>query len=316
MVPNEEIRRQGTAHARRSPVLEARHYRLELRARRLQPADHPRPRRQPRRHRRERHRRRRRLRSRRRPFRADRSARDQPGRSHPRPGGAALRLDLDRRRRQRDQQPHPGCAAHLRRRRRSRATDCRRRRRWRTRNHRPASTVETRTAVSSVDRGVEGGILLDAGGGNFAVPCRRLWPQGQRLQHPELSLSVRPDPAGQRPAAEFGDAGGWRVDRRLLHLPGRLHRRGDHAERLALSHPRHRRRRSPDPDRRATRPNSPPRANTGRMPRRSTPSASGPAPPTIKHNEIGLADPADPSTARRAADLHQQGAGRPRSKCR
>jgi iron complex outermembrane receptor protein len=30
-------------------------------------------------------------------------------------------------------------------------------------------TVETRTAVSSVDRGVEGGILLDAGGGNFAI---------------------------------------------------------------------------------------------------------------------------------------------------
>ena len=31
------------------------------------------------------------------------------------------------------------------------------------------ATVETRTAVSSVDRGVEGGILLDAGGGNFAL---------------------------------------------------------------------------------------------------------------------------------------------------
>jgi iron complex outermembrane recepter protein len=30
-------------------------------------------------------------------------------------------------------------------------------------------TVETRTAVSSVDRGAEDGILLDAGGGNFAV---------------------------------------------------------------------------------------------------------------------------------------------------
>jgi len=30
-------------------------------------------------------------------------------------------------------------------------------------------TVETRTAVSSVDRGAEGGILLDAGGGNFAI---------------------------------------------------------------------------------------------------------------------------------------------------
>src|SRR3954449_10907622 len=31
------------------------------------------------------------------------------------------------------------------------------------------STIEARTAVSSVDRGVEGAILLDAGGGNFAV---------------------------------------------------------------------------------------------------------------------------------------------------
>src|SRR5260370_8403261 len=31
--------------------------------------------------------------------------------------------------------------------------------------------VETRTAISSVDGGVEGGILLDAGGGNFAVPA-------------------------------------------------------------------------------------------------------------------------------------------------
>src|SRR3954453_17482273 len=31
------------------------------------------------------------------------------------------------------------------------------------------TTFETRTAVSSVDRGVEGGILMDAGGGNFAV---------------------------------------------------------------------------------------------------------------------------------------------------
>ena len=86
----------------------------------------------------------------------------------------------------------------------------------------------------------------------FRIPCRRLWPQSQRLQHSELSVFVRPDPPGQRPAAEFGDAGGWCVDRRLLHLPGRLHRRGDHTERHALSHSRHRRRRSPDPDRRAS----------------------------------------------------------------
>src|SRR5882724_6986769 len=33
----------------------------------------------------------------------------------------------------------------------------------------PCVAVETRTAVSSVDRGVEGGILLDAGGNNVAV---------------------------------------------------------------------------------------------------------------------------------------------------
>src|SRR5207247_1209912 len=30
-------------------------------------------------------------------------------------------------------------------------------------------TAETRTAVNSVDRGVEGGVLLDAGGGHFAL---------------------------------------------------------------------------------------------------------------------------------------------------
>ncbi len=33
----------------------------------------------------------------------------------------------------------------------------------------PCVTAETRTAMSSVDRGTEGGILLDAGGGNFAI---------------------------------------------------------------------------------------------------------------------------------------------------
>ena len=85
----------------------------------------------------------------------------------------------------------------------------------------------------------------------FRHSCRRLWPQVRRLQHPGISVSVRPDPAGQRPPAEFGGAGGRRVDRRLLYLPWRLHRRCDHAERLALSHSRHRRRRPPDPDRRA-----------------------------------------------------------------
>ena len=106
---------QRRRHARRSAEHQARHHRLQLRAGRLQPADHPRPRRQPRRHRRERHRQQRRLRSRRGSFRADRSARHQPGRSDPRPGDAALRLDRDRRRGQRHQQPHSRRAAALRR---------------------------------------------------------------------------------------------------------------------------------------------------------------------------------------------------------
>ena len=69
----------------------------------------------------------------------------------PRTGGVALRLDLDRRRRQRDQQPHSGRPALLRRRRRSRATGCRRRRRWRMRNHRPASpSRRARPSVRSI----------------------------------------------------------------------------------------------------------------------------------------------------------------------
>jgi iron complex outermembrane receptor protein len=63
----------------------------------------------------------------------------------------------------------------------------------------------------------------------FRGSCRRLWPQGRRLQHPGLSVSVRPDPAGQRPPAEFRSAGRRRVGRRLLCLPRRLHRRRDHA---------------------------------------------------------------------------------------
>ena len=70
---------RGRRPARRSPVLQTRHYRLDLRAGRLEPADHPRPRRQPRRHCRKWHSRRRRLRPRRGPFRAGRPDRDQPG---------------------------------------------------------------------------------------------------------------------------------------------------------------------------------------------------------------------------------------------
>ena len=268
--PNEEIRRSRCRDARRSPVFQTRHHRLQLCAGRIEPADHPRSRRQPRRHRRERHRRRRRLRPRRGSFRAHRPVLYQPGRSRARTCGAALRLDIDRRRRQRDQQPDSGCAAHLPRR----------------------AVQELRTA----GQGAAGGCAIiilhecrDANGGELGRSrrrrrhlarcrrqqcrgsCRRLRPQDQRLQHPELSLSVRPDQAGQRPPAELRGAGGRRVGRRLLFLPGRLHRRSRSRRTTrstafpASTAPITR------PGSTVIRPSSPPRANIIRMRTRSMP---------------------------------------------
>ena len=145
----------------------------------------------------------------------------------------------------------------------------------------------------------------------FRCSCRRLWPQGQRLQHSGLSVFVRPDAPGQRPAAEFGDAGGWCVDRRLLHLPRRLYRRCDHAERYALSHSRHRRRRSPDPHRRA-----PDQIHgQGRIPA----GCGGDRRRQVLGGRHRLQAQRDrsrrsrrPLVTRRAADLYQQGAGRAR----
>ena len=56
-------------------------------------------------------------------------------------------------------------------------------------------TAETRTAVSSVDRGVEGGILLDAGGGNFAFD--QTWPVNERQHQTKVTAKgeYRPDAA-------------------------------------------------------------------------------------------------------------------------
>ena len=172
-------------------------------------------------------------------------------------------------------------------------------------------TAETRTAVSSVDRGVEGGVLLDAGGGNFAVHADAFGRKVLRLQHPGLSVSVRPDPAVERTPAEFRGAGQRRVDRRLLHLRWRLHWRCDHAEQFALSHPRHRRRRPPDADRCA----SDQTHRQGRIPagRRGDRSRSLLG---RRHRLQAQRDWPRRSRrcrdARRAADLYQQGAGRPR----
>ena len=111
-----------------------------------------------------------------------------------------------------------------------------------------------------------------------------------------LSLSVRPDAAGKRPAAELGAQADGAVGRRLLHLPWRLHWRCDHAERFALSDSRHRRRRSPDPDRRAPDQGHRPRASTGRDAAAIDAVRFWAGATDYKHNEIGLADPADLSS--------------------
>ncbi len=145
----------------------------------------------------------------------------------------------------------------------------------------------------------------------FRRPRRRLWPQGRRLQHPRLSLSVRPDAARERKATELGRAGRRRFGRRLLHLPRRLHRRCDHAERRAVSHPRHRRRRSPDPDRGA-----PDQVfGQGRIPA----GRGGDRCRQVLGQRHRLQAQRDrsrrsrrPRVVRRAADFYQQGAGRPR----
>ena len=235
---------------------------------------------------------RRRVRSRRGSFRADRSARHQPGRGDPRTGDTALRLaprsaawsarpTTAFRKRCRSAR---GAVPELRHARRP-IGGC---------SVAPCITAETRTAVSTVDRGLEGGVLLDAGGGNFAVPRRRLWPQVDRLPHPELSLSVRPDRAPstdasrtrpRRPTAQsIGGSyifdGGFigaavTQNNSLYRIPG-----------IDGDDHRHADRRAPD---QADGQGRIPR----RMRRRSTRCASGRGATDYKHNEIGLADPAD-----------------------
>ena len=170
--------------------------------------------------------------------------------------------------------------------------------------------VETRTAVSSVDRGVEGGILLDAGGGNFAVHADAYGRKASDYSipsYPYLFDQTRPvngrqpNSAMQADGASVGGSyifhGGFigaaiTQNDSLYRIPGIDG--ADHQTRI---------------DARQTK--LPPRANTGRMPRRSTPSGSGPARPTISTTKSALPIPPIPRR-RRTADLHQQGAGRPR----
>ena len=179
VVPNDDIRRSGASHARRPAVRQARHHRLELRARRLQPADHSRPRRQSRAHPGKRHRRQRRVRSGRGPFRAGRSAHHRPGRGDPRAGHLALRFAGDRRRGGDDQQPHP--------------------------DHDPARA----SAPSSGRRDLGRQRPRRRGAARcrrrqFRRSCRRLRPQDARLPRAALSLSDRARSGGAPNATQPG----------------------------------------------------------------------------------------------------------------
>ena len=171
--------------------------------------------------------------------------------------------------------------------------------------------AETRTAVSSVDRGLEGGVLLDAGGGNVAVHADAFGRKADDYRvprYPYLFDPTRPFNGTQPNSAARSRR---RIDRRLLHFPWRLHRRRGHAEQRALSHPRHRRRRSPDPHRRA--------ADQVHRQGRISPGCGGHRSGALLGRRDRLQAQRDRACRsgrsvhrRRAADLHQQGAGRPR----
>ena len=172
-------------------------------------------------------------------------------------------------------------------------------------------TAETRTAVSSVDRGVEGGVLLDAGGGNFAVHADAFGrkagdyniPSYPYLFDPTLPFNGRqPNSAAQADGASIGGSyifdGGFigaaiTQNNSLYHIPGIDG--AEHLTRIDAHQTKFTAKGEYRPDAAAI--------EAVRFWAGAT---------DYKHNEIGLADPADLDDARRAADLYQQGAGRPR----
>ncbi|MDB5504166.1 MAG: TonB-dependent receptor [Tardiphaga sp.] len=99
-------------------------------------------------------------------------------------------------------------------------------------------TAETRTSISSADRGIDGGILLDAGGGNFAVHAdvygRKATdysiPGNPYLADPARGVSERqPNSAAQTDGASIGGSyifdGGFigaaiTQNDALYHIPG------------------------------------------------------------------------------------------------
>ncbi len=60
----------------------------------------------------------------------------------------------------------------------------------------PCARFETRGAVTSVDNGINGGVLLDAGGGNFAFHADAFGRKADDYRVPHYPYLVAPDPAG------------------------------------------------------------------------------------------------------------------------
>ena len=157
-------------------------------------------------------------------------------------------------------------------------------------------TVETRTAVSSVDRGVEGGILLDAGGGNFAVHADAFGRKAGDYNipgYPYLFDQTRPvngrqpNSASQADGASIGGSyifhGGFvgaaiTQNDALYHIPGIDG--ADHQTRIDAHQTKFTAKGEYRPDAAAI--------EAVRFWAGAT---------DYKHNEIGLADPADPATS-------------------
>ena len=114
----------------------------------------------------------------------------------------------------------------------------------------PCARFETRGAATSVDNGLEGGVLLDAAAGNMAVhatPTANRSGEYRIPGSPYCSIRRAPsmDVSRTRSPAQR------RLGRSVLDRAGRFRRLRNHAEQRALWHSRHRWRRSPDPHRRA-----------------------------------------------------------------
>ena len=156
-------------------------------------------------------------------------------------------------------------------------------------------TAETRTAVSSVDRGVEGGVLLDAGGGNFALHADAYGrntsdyqiPSYPYLFDPTKSFNGRqPNSATRTDGASIGGSyifdGGFigaaiTQNDALYHIPGIDG--ADHQTRIDAHQTKITAKGEYRPDAAAI--------DAIRFWAGAT---------DYRHNEIGLADPADPTT--------------------